>query len=399
MGCYSCAKEFGLLRREYGCAKCGFAFCASCLKNRAIVPGKGTKEQKVCSSCYKIIKNPESSERVYAPPEALQKRMERLENPGGTPVIVYKDNKKMTSLRKGLSVDDQKIVDRLEKLKRERREKENVPSDTQIAERLSKLKGETNPIAGTTSQTQGTSFYQPPDARKPLEQSNDLLAAVKNEVELDAKQISPEVDIAMRLAKLRGEDPEVTRQRLAKPKLPDPTQYLVDTQTQQDLENIDLDDVASLITKMGREVDNEAAKAVKDLSADKEIEEQLARIAALRKEKKDADGLNNKDETIDSEDDGSDSENESNDDRRAAELAKQLIREQELEDRLGLAPPVPQEIDSPEGLEELPWCVICNDDARLRCGGCCSDLYCLGCFKEFHQGEDPRDHPTKPFKQ
>ena len=41
-------------------------------------------------------------------------------------------------------------------------------------------------------------------------------------------------------------------------------------------------------------MENEAAKAVKDLTADKEIEEQLARIAALRKEKKEADGLNKK---------------------------------------------------------------------------------------------------------
>ena len=41
------------------------------------------------------------------------------------------------------------------------------------------------------------------------------------------------------------------------------------------------------------------------------------------------------DETVDSDDDNSDSENEKNDDRRAAELVKQLLREQELEDRLG----------------------------------------------------------------
>ena len=41
------------------------------------------------------------------------------------------------------------------------------------------------------------------------------------------------------------------------------------------------------------------------------------------------------DKAVDSDDDNSDSENEKNDDKRAAELVKQLLREQELEDRLG----------------------------------------------------------------
>uniref|UniRef100_A0A182YAQ1 Uncharacterized protein n=1 Tax=Anopheles stephensi TaxID=30069 RepID=A0A182YAQ1_ANOST len=48
--------------------------------------------------------------------------------------------------------------------------------------------------------------------------------------------------------------------------------------------------------------------------------------------------------------------------------------------------------------EELPWCTICNEDAVLRCRGCDNDLYCRGCYKEFHYDEDPNEHPTVPFK-
>jgi len=47
--------------------------------------------------------------------------------------------------------------------------------------------------------------------------------------------------------------------------------------------------------------------------------------------------------------------------------------------------------------DELPWCVICNEDAKLRCDGCGSDLYCNRCFREFHVDEDPQDHKTSRY--
>lgn len=43
----------------------------------------------------------------------------------------------------------------------------------------------------------------------------------------------------------------------------------------------------------------------------------------------------------------------------------------------------------PSALDEEidTWCIICQDDATLKCLGCEGDLYCRNCWMEGHQGE------------
>ena len=49
--------------------------------------------------------------------------------------------------------------------------------------------------------------------------------------------------------------------------------------------------------------------------------------------------------------------------------------------------------------EEYPWCIICNEDASLRCTQCDGDLYCSRCFKECHLDEDIRDHKATEYSK
>lgn len=374
MSCYNCTKEFSFLNRERGCANCGFGFCSKCLNNKILVPKIG-QIKPVCNSCHDIIQNPEKL-RSYAPPEALQKRLEDLEAPAKPPITVYRQNSKIANLRRGLSQDDQGIVDRLEKLKKERKENEKATTDTEVAERLAKLKGT------KVSNDDDKPFYQAPNTKTEAEKTKELLEATNEEIQLDMKNrtISPEDDISARLAKLRGQ--EAPAPSTERNKLPDPLSVLGQNQNLENLEDMDMDDVAKLLDAVNKDVELEAKTALSNLNKDKEIREHLEKIR----------GKDNK--SVEDTEDG----NEEIDEESADSVLKQILAEQALEDRLAVVEVTGDDNDDEDDDkdEELPWCGICNEDASIRCKGCDGDLYCNACFKEFHVGEDPNEH--KPIK-
>ena len=49
------------------------------------------------------------------------------------------------------------------------------------------------------------------------------------------------------------------------------------------------------------------------------------------------------------------------------------------------------------------WCIICQDDATVKCLGCDGDLYCANCWKEGHMGPDvgleERKHRWMKFRK
>ena len=55
--------------------------------------------------------------------------------------------------------------------------------------------------------------------------------------------------------------------------------------------------------------------------------------------------------------------------------------------------------EKPNEEEELPWCSICNDDAKFRCHGCDGDLYCQTCLRECHDEFELKDHQFAAYKK
>lgn len=230
---------------------------------------------------------------------------------------------------------DKDIAERLQKLKRERI-KDDIPSETEIETRLAQLKG----MDPDKYKAPPIQVFRPPDKRTSFEQTQDLMQQLKEEADLDSRLVKPEDEIAARLARLRDE-----------PK--------------KEAESPDVDQVMQMFQK-----DPEAAmKALKQMGHEK-------LLANLQEDQ--------------------DEEKESGDGEEEQKLVERLlatnIEGEELESIEDS-----EQSNKHETEEEFPWCVICTEDARIRCFGCDGDLYCANCFKECHDSFDIKDHRTCPF--
>ncbi|XP_022090544.1 abscission/NoCut checkpoint regulator-like [Acanthaster planci] len=368
--CFSCTEKFGIFRREHGCKSCGFAFCSKCLDHSIVVPGKGPKEQSVCSKCYKRLTVPPSNEpeegEKWTLPENFKKRIAALaskqnEESSGSSSSSSK-KKVLTSARS----EDRDIAERLERLKDARRKmRGRTLSTEEIEDRLKKLKGE--PTSSEASGSPAAAPHQPPDQRTPHEQTQDLLAQMKEEAAIDAKMDGSEINVMI--------------------------QSCVNTAC----ENVTLSHDIQ-ITKLQRGRVN-SQTAIGQLTTtchtmDHDFESTEGGRGPSSGEKMEVD-------------------EEQDEEEASNRLIKQLLEQDKLEATTGALGYASQDSQpqstatstqksfhggSAPDPDELPWCCICNEDATLRCHGCDDDLYCKRCFREGHDGFDLKDHQTSSYR-
>jgi len=70
-------------------------------------------------------------------------RLEMMDDPGKPPITLYRESNRVAALKRGLSIEDQKIVDRLQELRGDSRRRKSTETigEEEVAARLAKLKG------------------------------------------------------------------------------------------------------------------------------------------------------------------------------------------------------------------------------------------------------------------
>ncbi|KRT83601.1 hypothetical protein AMK59_4736 [Oryctes borbonicus] len=323
MSCNHCTTKFSFFHKELGCSNCGLSFCNKCLKQKSRIPSKGPSEFAVCRTCYtKLSAGSSQSQNIIVPPDAYLKlackflkthilsaltyrRLESLENPSQPPITVYK-NDKLSSLRSGLSPVDQKILDRLEKLKDEKG-RGPPPSEGELRRRLANLKGTNDYVEGPSKPMLTT------DMRTDQQKADGLLEQFMNERDIELAH-NPQEKIEARLASLREKGVR-----------PNEGPYISNLHDSGSSSEEEIDRIS---------------KKIMDVVA-------LEKKYSTRHPSSD----NCEDDNVDGK-------------------------------------------TSPE----LPWCVLCNNDAKYRCLDCGSDLYCAICNKEVHKNWGETDHRVINFQ-
>ena len=198
-----------------------------------------------------------------APPEVLQKRLTSQPLHGAG----LAQGEQKTARRGTLGPEDQKKRDRLSALHNERKEMATLPvSEEEVRDRLEKLKGVRSRPENTKA------HYQPPDTRTSGQRADHLFTALAAEVELDARVpvLTPDQEIAARLARLRGE-PVPVGGNVEKYKEINPAGFL-QAGAGSDIENMNMDEVAKLMETVDKDVQLEARAALSELEKDRAIQ-------------------------------------------------------------------------------------------------------------------------------
>jgi uncharacterized Zn finger protein (UPF0148 family) len=209
--CHGCSTSFGFLSKEVGCPSCGFSYCKKCLRYKIsedqaqeiskTKPTAGIKSGTlICRSCHDRISSKSTKDAAK-----LVRTLQRLESvESKPPITLYQaSTPKFNELKSGLSEADQKLVERLEELRSDdKNRRKSDQSNSDVEARLARLRGED---PGKSEPSKEMFLKQKPES------DSDLLHRLGHEVKLNKDYEDSLVsDIEERLAKLRpGSQPTV----------------------------------------------------------------------------------------------------------------------------------------------------------------------------------------------
>ncbi|NXD95477.1 ANCHR regulator, partial [Chaetorhynchus papuensis] len=260
-----------------------------------------------------------------------------------------------------------------------------VPSTQEMEDRLAVLQGRHPPSQAPRP------VHQPPDTRSLVQQTDDLLTQLSEEVAIDEHyrpSIQPQGIQSLNDLNRESEDCVCPANLDPKQLEEEKNKLLAEAAAELREENTRQEKILQVAKRLaalkGEDPEKVTLETYKLPDSDEEVAEeeairrvlkQLTEEAALDE----ASGFNiPPDQTT-----------------HPGPSQQNLSKKAKQKSHTPTTPALARADDSDE--DELPWCCICNEDATLRCHGCDGDLYCQRCFWEGHEEFDLKDHHTSRY--
>ncbi|NXY83553.1 ANCHR regulator, partial [Alcedo cyanopectus] len=377
-GCKNCGRAFcsNCLCFSAVVPRCGSDQKKVCKKCHSQLTGEGSQSSSAKWS------PPENYKKRVAAFEANQNKLKEQQNPAAKPLCqagsrfqgLSKEDRaiaerleRLKKEKKPKSIPTQAEIEaRLSALKEECWQP--VPSTQEMEDRLAVLQGRDPPSQAPRP------VHQPPDTRTVVQQTDDLLTQLSEEVAIDENyrpRVQPQAVSSQSLNDLSQEAEDCVCPANLDPKQleEEKNKLLAEAAAELQEENTRQEKILQVAKRLaalrGEDPEKVTLDTYKLPDSDEEVaeEEAIGRVLKQLTEEAaldEASGFN-----IPPDQSTQPKASQQNLHKKAKQKTPATTALSKAEDSDG---------------DELPWCCICNEDAVLRCHGCDEDLYCQRCF-------------------
>uniref|UniRef100_A0A8B9PHT8 Zinc finger FYVE-type containing 19 n=1 Tax=Apteryx owenii TaxID=8824 RepID=A0A8B9PHT8_APTOW len=263
-----------------------------------------------------------------------------------------------------------------------------VPFTQEMEYRLAVLQGRDPPSQAPRP------VYQPPDTRSLAQQTDDLLTQLAEEVAIDERYgpgVQPQTASGQTLNDLNRESEDGVCPANLDPKQleEEKNKLLAEAASELREENTRQEKILQVARRLaalrGQDPEKVTLENYKLPDSDEEVDEEEAIQRVLKQLTEEA-----------ALDEASGFNIPPDQNTQPGSLQQNLPKKAKQKSQTSATMALTSSDDSDE--KQLPWCCICNEDATLRCHGCDGDLYCQRCFREGHDEFDLKDHHTSCYR-